>query len=85
MKFQGTILKEQGVTFAVVVVKKFVIDNRYEAQKAVQAFQPAFPRMPIVLMGQDPRGVPTYSGRADIVRFLANVPLRAIPWKEYST
>ena len=35
-------------------------------------------------MAQDSSGGPTYQGRSDIVRFLANVPLEAIPWMEYT-
>jgi hypothetical protein len=30
VRFQGAVIKEQGVTFAVVVVKKSVIDNMAE-------------------------------------------------------
>lgn len=84
MKFQGALIKEQGVTFAVVVVKKSVVDNRLTAQNAIQSFQPAFPGIPLVLMAQDFRGVPTYFGRQDIAKFLAKVPMTAIPWREYS-
>jgi hypothetical protein len=84
MRFQGAVIKEQGVTFAVVIVKKHVVNNRSEANKAIRSFQPVFPGMPIVLMAQDHRGVPTYYGRKDISKFLADVPLHAIPWKEYT-
>ena len=84
MRFQGSVIKEQGVTFAIVIVKRSVIDNRSEAEKATAAFQPVFPGVPIVLMAQDVRGTPTYFGRHDIARFMANVPLQAVPWKEYT-
>ncbi|MBI5945757.1 MAG: hypothetical protein HY864_15455 [Chloroflexi bacterium] len=84
MKFQGALIKEQSVTFAVVVVKKSVVDNRLTAQDAIQSFQPVFPGKPVILMAQDSRGVPTYLGRQDIVKFLANIPMSAIPWREYS-
>ncbi len=84
MKFQGALIKEQGVTFAVVIVKKSVLDNRSNASNVIQSFQPVFPGVPIILMAQDSRGVPTYLGRPDIVKFLANVPLAAIPWQEYT-
>jgi len=33
MKFQGALIKEQGITFAVVVVKRYVVDNHTEAEK----------------------------------------------------
>lgn len=85
MRFQGAVIKEQGVTFAVVVVKRHVVDNRFEANRAVSSFSPLFPGIPVVLMAQDSRGVPTYYGRKDIADFMAGVPLHAVPWKEYRT
>ena len=84
MKFQGAVIKEQGVTFAVVIVRKSVIDNKFEADRARVNFQPLFPGTPVVLMAQDHQGRPTYYGRQDISRFLANVPLSVIPWREYT-
>lgn len=84
MKFQGALVKEQDVTFAIVVVKKMVLDNRSEAENTIRSFQPIFPRTPIVLMAQDSRGVPTYLGRPDLVKFLANISLTAIPWRDYT-
>jgi len=85
MRFQGAVIKEQGVTFAVVVVKKHVVDNGLEANKAVRSFSPLFPGIPVVLMAQDSRGVPIYYGRRDIADFMGGVPLHAVPWKEYRT
>jgi hypothetical protein len=38
MKIQGAVIREQGVTFAVVVVKRHVIDSRSEADRAIAAF-----------------------------------------------
>jgi len=84
MQFQGAVIKEQGVTFAVVIIKKSIINNRFEADKAIINFQPLFPGTPIVLMAQDHRGSPTYYGRQDLSRFLARVPLQAIPWRKYT-
>lgn len=84
MKFQGAVLTEQGVTFAIVIVKKWVIDSSFEANKTIQSFRLLFRGLPIILMAQDNRGVPSFYGRADIARFLASVPLQAIPWKEYT-
>ncbi len=85
MTFEGAVIREQGVTFAVVIVKKHVMDNRLEAQDAIQAFSPLFPGLPLVLMAQDYQGTPSYFGRTDLVRFLSHVPLNAIPWKRYAT
>ena len=41
-------------------------------------------RVPVVLMAQDSRGRATYYGRPDIAKFMASVPLHAIPWREYT-
>jgi hypothetical protein len=84
MRFQGAVVREQGVTFAIVVVQRHVIDNSLEADRAIEDFRPVFPGMPVTLMAQDHRGRPTYYGRADISRFLARVPIRTIPWREYT-
>lgn len=84
MKVQGAVIKEQGVTFAIVVVKKHVVDSTGQSEDAMVAFAPLFPGMSIVLMGQDPRGIPKYRGRRDIVNFLANIHPTQIPWKEYT-
>lgn len=85
MQFEGAVVREQGVTFAVVIVKKHVLDNPIQAREAQASFAPLFRGMPIVLMAQDHRGVPTYWGRPDIARFLSRISLNRIPWKRYTT
>ncbi|RZK27996.1 MAG: hypothetical protein EOO61_22670 [Hymenobacter sp.] len=84
MRFQGAIVKEQGITFAIVVVKPHVVQNSAEANQTIQQFQPAFPRMPVVLAAQDSRGNFTYFGREDISRFLSSISPARIPWQEYT-
>lgn len=84
MRFQGAVVREQGVTFAVVIVQRHVIGNSFEANQAVENFQHIFPGMPVTLMAQDQQGRATYYGRPDISRFLAGLPIRAIPWREYT-
>lgn len=84
IKVQGAVIKEQGVIFAITVVKRHVLNSQIQSQQTAQSFQPLFPGMPIVLMGQDSRGTPTYSGRKDIVAFLSNINPSRIPWKEYT-
>lgn len=83
MQFQGALIREQGQTFALVLVKPHVIDNHTEANEAAAAFQPAFPRVPIVLAAQSHRGM-RYHGRPDIARFLASISASRIPWRTYS-
>ena len=83
-KIQGAVIKEQGVTFAITVVKRHILNSQMQCQQTAQSFQPMFPSMPIVLMGQDSRGTPTYWGRKDIVNFLSSIHPGKIPWKEYT-
>jgi hypothetical protein len=83
MQFEGAVIREQDQTFAIVIVKRHILDNQYEAERAVRCFVPAFPGLPIILMAQDSDGTPTYFGRRDIARFLADVPISAIPWRRY--
>ena len=84
MQIQGAVIREQGITFAIVIVKPHILDSPGQANEAIASFRPIFREIPTVLMAQDHQGVPTYYGRPDIVRFLANAPLSAIPWKEYT-
>lgn len=84
MKFQGALIKEQNVTFAIVIVKDEVLDDHARRDEARKSFQPVFPGVPVILMAQDYSGAPEYFGRRDIVDFLANLPLSAIPWQEYT-
>ncbi len=84
MTFQGALVEWQGVRFAVVAVKEYVIHNSLEADKIILAFQSVFPGVPIVLMAQDSLGNPHYYGRADLARFLSEIPMSAIPWKEHT-
>ncbi len=84
MQFQGALIREQGVEFAVVIVRPHVLQNRVEADQMISAFRPVFGGVPLILMAQDLRGRPTYYGRSDLARFMARVPVSAVPWSEYS-
>lgn len=83
MQFDGAKIKEQGVTFGIVVVKPYVLRNPSKEQIRA-SFIPFFGNIPIILMAQDSRGIPTYDGRTDIVRFLAKINPARIPWKHYT-
>lgn len=84
MSFDAALVREQGVNFAVVIVKHHVMGSDSSRRDATAAFNRHFPGVPVILMAQDGRGTPTYWGRPDIVRFLTNVPVEALPWKRYS-
>ena len=84
MKFQGALVKVQGVTFGIVVVKPHVLTNSSETDSMRGFGMRIFGPVPIILMAQNAKGVSTYSGRRDIVNFLAKVPMQANPWREYT-
>lgn len=83
MTFDGALIKEQGVTFAIVVVKPRVL-NSTDREKTRMQFTRVFGNVPIILMAQDSHGRPTYNGKRDIVNFLASIDARQIPWKTYT-
>lgn len=83
MSFDGALIKEQGITFAIAVVKPHVLTSP-KKEYIRQSFIRYFGNIPIILMAQNSKGIPTYDGRKDIVRFLANVHPSRIPWKHYT-
>lgn len=81
--FDGAVIREQGVTFGIMVVKRHVINDHAHRDRVVAQASRAFGGIPTVIMSQDARGTPTFYGRDDIVRFMANVSLSRVPWKRY--
>ncbi len=79
MKFQGALITEQRVTFAIVIVKSHVLNNSTERDQMIGFGHTAFPGVPIILYDNS-----KYYGRKDIVGFLANISPSRIPWKEYT-
>jgi hypothetical protein len=84
MQFEGSVVKEQGVTFGIVVVKSYVLSSEHDKRQMINFGIRAFGMMPIILMAQDSRGTPTYFGRKDIVGFLSHISPARIPWKKYT-
>lgn len=83
MKIRGSVIIEQGVTFAVVVVSPLVTNYSSRAVRVRHSLARFFRNMPIILMSLDKNGSPHYYGRKDIVQFLQSIRLEQIPWKEY--
>lgn len=83
MTFRGAMIEEQGVTFAVLSVAQGALQDVLERDKLLAAFKRVFRGIPIVLVSQDSPAVPMYYGRSDILNFLADIPLAAIPWEDY--
>lgn len=83
-EFRGALIREQGVTFAVVEVSPEVLrggDRRVAEERA--RYQPVFKDVPIILAARGPDRRALFSGRPDIVRFLSSTGWSRIPWKRY--
>lgn len=83
MQFDGALVKEQGVCFAIAVVKPHVL-NSTNKETVRNGFRQYFGQVPVILMAQNARGTPIYDGRRDIVNFLAGIHPSRIPWKRYT-
>jgi hypothetical protein len=84
VKIQGAVVKEQGITFAIVIVKPPAMQTAQDSAKTRATFQGLFPGFQLVLASQDSRGTFSYQGRKDLVGFLASIDASRIPWKEYT-
>ena len=82
MSIDAALVREQGVTFAVVAVKSHVLaaSNR---DAVARSLGDHWGGVPVVLMAKERRGTAKFYGRSDLVQFLRHVPLGALPWKSW--
>jgi len=86
MQIEGAIIREQGVTFGIVIVKPHVTQSDHAAHQtrtSIQGQLAEFSGIPLILASQDHQGRFLYQGRTDIVSFLASISSSRIPWKRY--
>jgi len=84
MEFVGAVIKEQGVTFAVVRIKWEAYSNSSTRKELHANTSTLFPGIPLVLTSQDSSGRHNYFGDKNIVSFLTKIDPSRIPWKKYS-
>lgn len=84
VKVQAALIREQGVNFAVVVVKRHVLTATDQRETLRGQISQVFGAVPTVVMAQDAKGVAMYNGRRDLVSWLSNVYVESLPWKEYT-
>lgn len=84
MKFQGALIKEQGVTFAIISVKLSALQSSATRNQMQMFGHRVFGAVPIILAAEVSRGTMRYWGRRDIVAFLAKFPASWIPWRQYT-
>lgn len=82
MKMQAAVVKEQGVTFAVVMVRQEVTMYSVRAIKARNELSRVF-KVPVILLSFDNNNQPHYYGRKDIVEFLKSIRVEQIPFRQY--
>jgi hypothetical protein len=83
MKVIGSVMTEQGITFAVVQVQAYKVGTPQEAAETIQAYAPLFPGMPVVVMAIGKEAGPTYWGRDDLANFMAGVHPSSVEWRSY--
>jgi hypothetical protein len=76
--WQVALVREQGVSFAVVSVRDSVINTPSNRDDVIQAWSAQL-GVPVVLIGAQQHR--TY-GRPDIVRWLRNVHPSRLPWRQ---
>lgn len=84
MRIDAALVREQGVTFAVVLVKESANQPGAREQVATGARR-LFPGVPVVLASVSAAGRVKYWGRPDLSRFCASLPFQALPWATYTT
>ena len=80
-KMTAALVREQGVTFAVVMVKNHVLDNPTTADQLIQSASASLGCSLVVLMGESNRKL--RGNRRDVVNFVSRVHPSRLPWKEY--
>ncbi|MBT8074835.1 MAG: hypothetical protein KJN61_00070 [Gammaproteobacteria bacterium] len=84
MDVQAAAISLKNNNFVVVLVNMDMVTNSGEADMAIDALEPKFGQVPVVLMAQREDTSPVYYGNQDLVEALRDVPIDEMPWKSYS-
>jgi hypothetical protein len=84
MDVVGSVMTEQGISFAVVQVHSYTVETQAEAEDAIHSYSKLFPGLPVVLMAVGGERSPTYWGRQDLANYMAHVPSKHVPWRRFS-
>lgn len=77
----GAIIEEQGVKFAIAIVKDQVIEDQAMASRQLVNVGQLLQCRLVVLMGNENRRL--IGNRDDIVSFASTLSSDQIPWKQY--
>ncbi|KHQ50402.1 hypothetical protein [Mameliella alba] len=78
----AALVREQGVTFAVVIVKNHVVQSQQQSTATIRAVSASLGCPLVVLMGETNKQL--RGNRSDVVRFVANLNPARLPWKKWT-
>ena len=84
MEINAAVVRNDEFTFAVIIVKREVLENSFSIRQARDIFKKYFPLYTIVLMAQDERYNGVFDGPEDIVEYLSEIDIRKLPWSTYT-
>lgn len=81
-QFKAALAREQGVTFAVVLVKNHVLNCNSTADQMIRSVSAAMNCSLVVLMGESNRKL--RGNRQDVVNFVSRIHPSRLPWKTWT-
>jgi len=78
----AALVREQGVTFAVALVKNHVLNSPASADEMIRSVSVALGCPLVVLMGESNRKL--RGNRKDVVDFVARLHPSQLPWKKWT-
>ena len=78
----AALVREQGVTFAVAVVRNHVLNSPQSADQTIRAVSQALDCPLVVLMGESNRKL--RGNRQDIVSFVSRLDPARLPWRKWN-
>ena len=84
MDVQAAAISLQNQNFVIVLVSMDMVKNTGEADMAIDALEPKFGNVPVILMAQREDASPVYYSDQSLVAALRDIPVDEMPWKSYS-
>ncbi|WP_444462226.1 hypothetical protein [Rhodobacter capsulatus] len=78
----AALVKEKGVTFAVVLVKDYILNSTHQADETIRAVALSLGCPLVVLMGESNRKL--RGNRQDVVNFVSQLHPSQLPWKKWT-
>ncbi|MEY8838893.1 hypothetical protein AB9K41_07655 [Cribrihabitans sp. XS_ASV171] len=82
VQLTAALVREQGVTFAVALVKNHVLNSPTQADELIQDVSRVLGCPLVVLMGESNRKL--RGNRRDVVNFVSRLHPSQLPWKKWT-